>query len=117
MRAIGNWWHISRAFMLFATALGFTLASVSAGEPPAAGTAAAAPHAAAMPEGVLLTAFKATGTIEPEEVVEVGAEQDGAGGRRAAGRAIPPRGRDHSQAGAVVGPENGYDNFAKHCCI
>jgi HlyD family secretion protein len=71
MRASRNWWHISLAAVLVAATFGFT---VSADEPKAAGADPATLRTATVTRGDLVATVNATGTVEPEEVVDVGAQ-------------------------------------------
>ena len=72
MRASRNWWCFSLAATVVAAKLGFPRIRVSADEPKAAG--AATFHTAIVTRGDLVTTVEATGTIEPEQVVDVGSQ-------------------------------------------
>ncbi len=72
MRASRNWWCVSLAAAVVAATLGFPRITVSAGEPKAAG--AATLHTATVTRGNVVATVEAVGTMEPEQVVDVGSQ-------------------------------------------
>ena len=72
MRAGRYWWCFTLAAIVIAATLGFPRIRVSADEPKAGG--AATFHTATVTRGDLVTTVEATGTMEPEQVVDVGSQ-------------------------------------------
>ena len=72
MRASRHWWCSTLAAMGIAAMLGLPRIRVSADEPKAAGVATF--RTAIVTRGDLVTTVGATGTIEPEQVVDIGSQ-------------------------------------------
>ena len=72
MRAGRNLWCVSLAAAVVAATLGFPRITVSADEPKAAGVATL--HTATVTRGNVVATVEAVGTMEPEQVVDVGSQ-------------------------------------------